>query len=372
MDFAFAEEHEELRRTVRRFLEATSDEQAVRRTMATESGYDEELWRQMAGQLGLQGLAVPADLGGAGLGAVELGVVMEEMGRVLLCAPYLSTAVVAVSTLLEGADEPARRELLPRIAAGEAIVTLAAVEQGSRWNPAAVETRAENAGGLWRLDGTKMHVLDGHVADNLLVVAQTSEGLGLFNVSSQAVGLRRELLPTLDLTRKLARVELSQTPATRIDAGGNLHEALERVEALAIAALAAEQVGGAQRCLEMSVEHAKTRLQFGRPIGSFQAIKHRCADMLVEVELARSAAYHALFTAAGASEDDLLAAAHMARSYCSEAYFHVAAETIQVHGGMGFTWEHPAHLYFKRARSSAVLFGDPVQHRERLAERIGI
>jgi alkylation response protein AidB-like acyl-CoA dehydrogenase len=372
MDFAFTEEHDELRRTVRRFLETKSDEQTVRRVMQTERGYDDTVWQQMAEQVGLQGLAVPADLGGAGLGFVELGIVMEEMGRALLCAPYFSTAVVGVSTLLAAGDEASRSDLLPRIAAGEIIVTLAAIEPGSRWNPAAVETHAEADGGVWRLDGTKTYVLDGHIADVLLVVAQTSEGLGLFRVVGEAVGLKRQPLPTLDLTRKLARVELSQTPAIRIGAGGDLLKALERVEALAAAALAAEQVGGAQRCLEMSVEYAKTRLQFGRPIGSFQAIKHRCADMLVEVEFAKSAAYHALFAAAGANEDDLLIAANMAKSYCSEAYFHIAAETIQVHGGMGFTWEHPAHLYFKRAKSSALLFGDPIQHRERLAERIGI
>jgi alkylation response protein AidB-like acyl-CoA dehydrogenase len=372
MDFVFTEEHEELRRTVRKFMEAKSDEQAARRLMQTERGYDEGVWQQMAEQLGLQGLIVPADLGGAGLGFVELGIVLEEMGRVLFCGPYLSTAVLAVTTLLEAGDDETRAQLLPRIAAGEITVTLAAVEKAGGWNPAAIETHAESDGDLWLIDGTKEFVVDGHIADVLLVVAQTSEGLGLFQVSGEAVGLERTLLPTLDLTRKLARVKLARTPATRIGAGGDLLEALERVEALAAVALASEAVGGAQRCMELSVEYAKTRLQFGRPIGSFQAIKHRCADMLVEVEFAKSAAYHAAFAAAGANEDDLLAAADMAKSYCSDAYFHVAAETIQVHGGMGFTWEHPAHLYFKRAKSSALLFGDPVQHRERLAERIGI
>lgn len=372
MDFVFTEEHDELRRTVRKFLETKSDEQAVRRAMQTDRGYDDAVWQQMAEQLGLQGLIVPADCGGAGLGFVELAIVLEEMGRVLLCAPYLSTAVLAVTTLLEAGDDASRTELLPRIAAGEITATLAAVEKAGRWNPAAIETRAEADGDLWRIDGVKEFVVDGHIADVLLVVAQTSEGLGLFRVSSEAVGLERSLVPTLDLTRKLATVKLTGTPATCIGSGGNLLKSLERVEALAAVALAAEQAGGAQRCLEISVDYAKTRLQFGRPIGSFQAIKHRCADMLVEAEFAKSAAYHAAFAAAGANEDDLLAAANMAKSYCSDAYFHITAETIQIHGGMGFTWEHPAHLYFKRAKSSALLFGDPVQHRERLAERIGI
>jgi alkylation response protein AidB-like acyl-CoA dehydrogenase len=372
MDFVFTEEHEELRRTVRKFMETKSDEQAVRRIMQTDRGFDEAVWQQMAEQLSLQGLIVPAELGGAGLGFVELSIVLEEMGRVLLCAPYLSTAVLAVTTLLEAGDDASRSELLPRIAAGEITATLAAVERAGRWNPAAIDTHAEADGDLWRIDGVKELVVDGHISDVLLVVAQTAEGLGLFRVSSEAVGLTRTLLPTLDLTRKLARVALRQTPATRIGAGGDLLKALDRVEALASVALAAEQVGGAQRCLELSVDYAKTRLQFGRPIGSFQAIKHRCADMLVQTEFAKSAAYHAAFAAAGANEDDLFAAANMAKSYCSDAYFHIAAETIQVHGGMGFTWEHPAHLYFKRAKSSSLLFGDPVQCRERLAERIGI
>ena len=372
MDFVFTEEHEELRRTVRKFMESKSDEQTVRRVMQTDRGYDEAVWQQIAEQLGLQGLIVPGEHGGAGMGFVELCIVLEEMGRALFCAPYLSTAVLAVTTLLEAGDDASRAELLPAIAGGETIAALASVEKGGRWNPAAIETRAEPDGDLWLIDGTKEYVIDGHIADVLLVVAQTSEGLGLFRVSSEAVGLLRSVLPTLDLTRKLARVQLSRTPATRIGAGGDVLKALDRVEALASVALAAEQVGGAQRCLEMSVDYAKTRLQFGRPIGSFQAIKHRCADMLVEVEFAKSAAYHAAFAAAGANEDDLMTAANMAKSYCSDAYFHVTAETIQVHGGMGFTWEHPAHLYFKRAKSSALLFGDPVQHRERLAERIGL
>ena len=371
MDFQFTEEHEELRRTVRRFMESTSDEATVRRLMRTDEGYDAGVWKQMAEQLGLQGLIVPAEHGGAGLGFVELAIVLEEMGRVVCCAPFLSTAVLAPMTLRLAADDATQAALLPGIASGSSVVSVAVAEADGQWAPAAVATRAEQKGGAWVLNGTKGYVLDGHTADVILVAARAGDTVSLFQVAGDAPGLTRTALPTLDLTRKLARLELSNTPAKRI-AAGDVTAALDRVLLFAATAVAAEQAGGAQRCLEMSTEYAKTRIQFGRPIGSFQAIKHRCADMLVEAEFAKSAAYHAAFTAADGADEELAPAAHMAKSYCSEAYLHAAAETIQIHGGMGFTWEHPAHLYFKRAKSSAVLFGDAVRHRERLAEALGL
>lgn len=373
MDFAFTEEHEELRQTVRRFLEGKSDEQAVRALMATERGYSQEVWRQMAEQMALQAMIVPEEHGGAGFGPVELSIVLEEMGRTLLCAPYLSTAVLAVHALVAAGSTEAQAQMLPSIAAGESVATVALVDAGRGWDVAAVSCVAERDGAVWRLTGDKTYVLDGHVADVLLVVARSDDGVGLFRVEPAADGLRRSLTPTLDTTRKLARVELARVQATRVDAGGDQTAALRRALALTTVALAAEQVGGAQKCLEMSTDYAKTRLQFGRAIGSFQAVKHRCADMLVAVEFARSAAYHAAFRAAESDDDgEIQAAASMAKSFCSEAYFDVANETIQVHGGMGFTWEHPAHLYFKRAKSSAALFGDPVEHRETLAEHLGL
>jgi alkylation response protein AidB-like acyl-CoA dehydrogenase len=370
MDFAFTEEHEDLRRTVRKFMEDKSDEQAVRRLMQTDEGYDPAVWKQLATDLGLPGLIVPEDSGGAGLGFVEMGIVLEEMGRVLFCAPYLSSAVLAASTLVHGADDATKAELLPSIAAGEKRATLAWAEEGG-WEAGDVAMRATEKGGAWALDGVKNYVLDGHTADVVLVVARAGSDLALFSVHGESPGLDRRLLPTLDLTRKLARLEFSRTPATRVSSD-DFTPALRRVLALAAVALAHEQTGGAERCLEMSTEYAKTRLQFGRPIGSFQAIKHKCADMLVEVEFAKSAAYHAAFMAAEGNLEEFLTAARMAKSYCSEAYFHAAAETIQIHGGMGFTWEHPAHLFFKRAKSSAMLLGDPVAHRERLAEQLGL
>ena len=219
------------------------------------------------------------------------------------------------------------------------------------------------------LTGVKTFVLDGCVADIILVAARTDAGLGIFRVEGEAAGLTRTALPVLDQTRKLARLAFENTPATLLGRDGGADDALARTLDLAAAAIAAEQLGGAEKCLEMAVEYAKTRIQFGRPIGSFQAIKHKCADMLVETELARSAAYHAGFTAAERPED-LHWAASLAKAHCSEAFMNAAAENIQIHGGIGFTWEHPAHIYFKRAKSSELFLGDPVYHRHRLARHL--
>jgi alkylation response protein AidB-like acyl-CoA dehydrogenase len=366
MDFSFTAEHDELRQTVRRFLEREFSEARVRALMETPSGHDERIWKRMAEELALPGLVIPERYGGAGLGPVELAIVMEEMGRVLFCGPYLSTAVLSVYALLHGATEEAKGGLLRDIASG-AVICAMALSHGA--NDAAC--RAAREAGGWRLEGSADFVVDGHVADVLLVVARTAQGRGLFRVEGDAPGVRRTALPALDLTRKLSRLDFSAAPGAMVSAG-DLSAALDGVLALTVGALCAEQVGGAQRCLETATEYAKTRLQFGRPIGSYQAIKHKCADMLVEVEFARSAAYHAAFRAAEQDHADAMAAAHMAKAYCSEAYFHAAAENIQIHGGMGFTWEHSAHLYFKRAKASAVLFGDSIHHRQELARQIGI
>ena len=371
MDISFTNEHEQLRQTVRRFLENESNEQTVRKLMETERGYDARTWERMASELSLVGLIVPEQHGGAGLSPIELGIVMEEMGRVLFCGPYLSTAVLATSAILRCADEATKARLLPAIASGKSIGVLAFVEEHGRWDAASIAMRALRDGSNWKLSGIKDYVIDGHIADVLLVAARTDSGLGLFQVDGAAPKLERVALPTLDLTRKLARLSFSETPA-RLLSQGDATAAIRHVLALGAAMLAAEQVGGAQRCLELSTEYAKTRLQFGRPIGSFQAIKHKCADMLVEVEFARSAAYHAAFSAAETDEAQLQSAAHIARSYCSEAFFHAAAENIQIHGGMGFTWEDPAHLYFKRARASSMMFGDPIDQRQKLGAMLGL
>ncbi len=372
MNFAFSEEQEELRRFVRQFLEEKSPETAVRELMATEAGYDPDVWKQMAEQLGLQSLIIPEEYGGQGFGYIELVVVLEEMGRALLCAPFFATTALATNALLHGADENTKQELLPQIASGQTIATLAFTEENGSWDKSGITLKAsQDDQGQWRLSGTKMFVLDGHVADVVLVVADTDQGLTMFWCPGDAQGLTRTPLSTMDQTRKQAKLEFDNTPLSLAGELGQGWAALERVLDLAAVALAAEQVGGAQLCLESSVEYAKTRVQFGRPIGSFQAIKHKCADMLMEVESAKSAAYYAGWCASELN-DELPSVACLAKAYCSEAYFHASAENIQIHGGIGFTWEHPAHLYFKRAKSSELLFGDPAYHRELLAQRIGI
>jgi alkylation response protein AidB-like acyl-CoA dehydrogenase len=302
---------------------------------------------------------------------VELIVVLEEMGRSLLCAPYFATIALAANAILASRDDAAKKELLPGIATGDTIATLAFTEDNGRWDEGGITTTATRAGDGWTLDGHKMFVLDGHVANLLVVAARTPAGLSLFAVEGDAPGLTRTPLATMDQTRKQARLELAGTPGRLIGADGGASAGLSRTLDLAAVALAAEQVGGAQRCLDMSVEYAKERVQFGRPIGSFQAIKHKCADMLLEVESAKSAAYYAGWAAAESS-DELPVVASLAKAYCSDAYFHAAAENIQIHGGIGFTWEHDAHLYFKRAKSSELLLGDPTYHRELLAQRIGL
>ncbi|MFI0483414.1 acyl-CoA dehydrogenase family protein [Actinomadura sp. 9N215] len=358
MELAVTEEQRELRQALRRFFAERSPSGEVRRLMETAEGYDPGMWTLMAEQLGLQGLAIPAEHGGAGYGMRELAVVFEEMGRAVVCAPFLATVTAAAA--LEAGD--GGHDLLPGVADGSTIATLAVAEDDGRWDPGAVRTVFED--GVLR--GGKRFVLDGHVADLVLVAARDGDGVGLFAVTGEA-GLVREPVPTLDQTRKLARVGLDGVAARRV--GGA--EAVARALDVAAVALAAEQLGGAQKALDMTVEYAKVRHQFGRPIGSFQAVKHRCADMFVLVESARSAVLNAAAVADG-NPDGLPAAAALAKAYCSDAFFHTAGEAIQLHGGIGFTWEHDAHLYFKRAQGSRQLFGAPDRHRERLAAMAGL
>jgi alkylation response protein AidB-like acyl-CoA dehydrogenase len=367
MNFAFSEEQEELRRIVRQFLDSKSSEATVRELMETTEGYDPKVWSQMANELGLQSLIIPEEFGGQGFGYVELTVVLEEMGRRLLCAPYFSTVALATNALLHAGDDAAKKEFLPQIASGELTATLAFTEESGKWDESGITMEATGN----KLNGTKMFVLDGHTAGLIIVAARSAEGVSLFTVAGDAAGLERTPLATMDQTRKQAKLTFTDVEATPLGSAGAGWATLERVLDLAVVALAAEQVGGGQFVLDMAVQYAKDRVQFGRPIGSFQAIKHKCADMLLEVESAKSAAYYAGWCASELN-DELPSVASLAKAYCSEAYFHATAENIQIHGGIGFTWEHPAHLYFKRAKSSELLFGDPTYHRELLAQRIGI
>jgi alkylation response protein AidB-like acyl-CoA dehydrogenase len=374
MDFAFSPEQEQLREVVRRFLGQKSPESEVRRLMATAEGYDRAVWKQMARELDLPGIAIPESYGGSGFGHLELSVILEEMGRALLCAPYFSTVVLAAGALLASGDAKACEAFLPRIAAGNLIATLAIAAGAGDDGPSVAAARQQDG---YTLDGFADHVIDGHIAELILVPA-TVDGSGstsLFAVSpvsslpGQAV--KRTLRPSMDETRKIARVEFNHAPAELIGELGAGRRAIDSVRAKAAVALASEQVGICQWGLAASVGYAKTRYQFARPIGSFQAVKHKIADMLVGLESAKAVAYYAAW-AADTDAADLTVIASLAKSECSEIALDVAAETIQVHGGIGFTWEHPAHLYFKRAKSSELFLGTPGYHRELICQALGV
>ncbi len=371
MNFGFSEEQDELRKMVRRFLEEKSPETEVRRLMATAEGYDPAVWNQMANELALQGLGIAEEFGGQGFGPVELYVVFEEMGAALLCSPYFSTVALAANALNFVGTDADKKAYLPGIASGETIATLAITDDRGAWDVASIGITASGSGSDFTLSGVANYVTDGSSAGLILVPASTSKGLSLFAVEGSASGLTKTALPTMDQTRKQSRLEFNNTPAKLVGAEGGAAAGLATTLQVAAAMLAAEQVGGAQRVLDNAVDYAKNRVQFGRPIGSFQAIKHKCANMLLEVESAKSAAYYAAYCAQELN-DDLPVAASLAKSYCSDAYFHCAAENIQIHGGIGFTWEHHAHLYFKRAKSSELFLGDPAYHRELLADKLGI
>ncbi|MGW0816408.1 acyl-CoA dehydrogenase family protein [Streptomyces viridiviolaceus] len=328
-------------------------------------------WRPLTEQIGVAGLAVPVEYGGAGCGAREVHVVMEELGREMSPVPCLGSAVLTVQALLASGDSAACARLLPQLADGSAVGTLAWAEQGS-WDPAAIRAEAApGPGGTWRITGTKEHVLDGAEADVLLVAARTGTGVSLFHVAVEDSGARSEAAVTMDATRAQARVVLSGAEGRLVGVEGDGGRVLRHVLDLACTALAAEQVGAAERCLELTVAYAKDRVQFGRAIGSFQAVKHRLADAYVLVEAARSAALGAAF-AADEGSPELSRSAAVAKSACSEAFSTVAGEMIQLHGGIGITWEHDAHRYFKRAHGSGRLFGPPAWHRSRLAAGLGL
>jgi alkylation response protein AidB-like acyl-CoA dehydrogenase len=380
MNLGVSAEQRELRESVRRFLAERAPLSRVRELMDAPDAVDVGVWRQAADQLGLQGIAIGEEYGGAGFSFAEQAIVLEELGGALYTGPYLASAVLAATALGASEDEGARRDLLPGIASGQAIGTLAFTEDDGAWGPDAVRLAAAKSGDGWRLDGHKSFVLDGHGADLLLVVAVTDAdssrpaALSLFAVegsSGGSPGLSRRVLPTLDQTRRLGRLEFSDVPARLIGSPGAGRAVLEHTLDVAAIALAAEQLGGAQRALDMAVGYAKVRQQFGRAIGSFQAIKHRCADLLLEVESLRSAVgYAAAAVAEGSGEVPVLAS--LVKAHASEVYSRVAAENIQIHGGIGFTWEHDAHLYLKRAKASELFLGDGSYHRERLATRIGL
>ncbi|WP_261564564.1 acyl-CoA dehydrogenase family protein [Frankia gtarii] len=398
-EFAWSTEQVELRRTVRAFAAAASPQEEVRRLMASPLGHDPAVWSRLGEELGVLGLSADEEYGGAGDGLVSQAVVIEELGRALVCGPLLGSVILGATALGALNDTAARAELLPGLVEGRTSAALAAPLHRGGFDPAAVTVtatahqHAASAGQTASPDGTTSpdgaattgytlrgsvpYVLDGAAAD-LLLVAATIGGadtddddgaVGLFAVNADAAGLIRESAPTMDLTRRQATVSFNDVPARLLAAAPEATAVLATTAETAAVLLAAEQVGAAQYLLDLSVEYARTRLQFGRPIGSFQAVKHLCADMLVLVEQARSVAYHGAW-ALDEGTDDPRIAASLAQSVCSRAFTQVAAMAVQVHGGIGFTWEHPAHLYLKRAYTDAALFGSAEAHQERLAQLV--
>jgi len=379
MNFAFTQEQEELRAMARAFLAERSGSEQVRAAMESEHGHDPALWKQIAGELGWTALLVPERLGGLGLGFVELVALLEPMGEALLCSPFFASVCLGANALLVAGDEAQQAEWLPGLAAGELRATLALAEASGRWDASGVAATFRREGAGYLLAGEKRFVPDGADAELVVVAARAEgsrgeQGISLFAVPGDAAGLARTALPTLDRTRRLAALALDgvRVPAAaRLGEEGAAGPALREILDRAAIGLAAEQVGGAQRCLDMAVAHAKGREQFGRPIGSFQAIKHKCADMMVAVETARSAAYYAGCVAAEGSAE-LASVASLAKAWCSEAYFRCAADSLQIHGGVGFTWEYDCHLHLKRARGGETLLGTPAEHRARVAREIGL
>jgi alkylation response protein AidB-like acyl-CoA dehydrogenase len=370
VDFTISDEHARFADNLRRYFADRHPVSEARRLFDSPEGYERTAWRNLADELGAPGLAVPERHGGSGFGYEELAMVFEAAGECLASLPLLSTCGLATPALVESGDEPAQQKYLPRIAAGELVATLALTQGASGLDEGATEVTAERHGERYELSGEARFVIDGATADLVLVPAMTDAGLSLFAVDAPDETLTATPLVTLDLTRRQADLIFDRTPAALVGPAGGAEKFLLHCLRLAVVLLASEQIGGAGRVLEMSSEYAKVRYQFGRPIGSFQAIKHKCADMLVQVETARSAAYYA--RKAAADPEELPVAASLAKAYCSDAYFFCAAQNIQVQGGIGFTWDHDAHLYFRRAKSASMLLGTASYHRLSLARQVGM
>ncbi len=366
MDFGLNDDQETLQRYARDFLEKECPSTFVRAQMDSETAHDAAFYKKMAG-LGWMAIAIPEEFGGQGQGNdyVDLAVLVEEMGRAVVPGAFFATVCLAAPVILDAGTDAQKTALLPGIADGSRTATVAYTEESGRVDVDGIQMPGNDG----VLNGTKTFVPDAHVADTLIVAARTSAGVGLFVVASDAPGVSIKQLSTMDMTRRWCSVSFDNVKAEPLGSGGDEWPALERALQKATALVAAECVGGSQKVLDMSVEYAKVRMQFGRPIGSFQAVKHRCADMLVDVEMGRSAMYYAAWAS---SEDDaeLPLAASVAKAWCGEAFTRVAANGIQVHGGIGFTWEHDMHLYFKRAKVNELLFGDTTYHREIVARLI--
>ncbi|NQX88914.1 MAG: acyl-CoA/acyl-ACP dehydrogenase [Halioglobus sp.] len=383
MEFAFTEEQEMIRDTAASFLAEVSTSEAIRAVMATERGYDSELWNRICTEMYWQAIHVPEQFGGMGLGYVEVVATMEQMGRYLLCSPYFATVCLAANTLLLGGSDAQKTAWL-RPMCDSALSAAVAFNGGvSDWSAKAVTATWQREGGDYVLNGEYRYVVDGHSAQLLIVAARElgsvgEAGISLFLLPAETAGVFRRWLPTMDQARKQAAVTLNDVrlaPSELLGEAGKGWQVLAKVLDLAAIALAAEQVGGCQQVLDRTVEYTSERVQFNRTIASFQAVKHKAADMMLQTEVARSAIYYAACVAQDALEGGMMAkelaeAASIAKSYCSDAYFAVAGDALQLFGGVGFTWEYDVHLYFKRAKSSEHLLGNGAFHRERLAKTL--
>lgn len=380
MEFAFTQEQEMIRDTAAAFLAEVSGSAAIREAMATEQGYDEQLWARICNEMYWQAIHLPESCGGMSLSYVELVAMMEQMGRHLLCAPFFSTVCLAANALLVAGNETQQAQWLGEIAAGGTTAALAFNGGSPSWDAGAVTAQYRQDGEGFVLDGDYRYVVDGHTASLLVVAAREAgtsgdQGVSLFLLGAGTEGVTRKWLPTMDQTRKQASIHLSSVQVSGdalLGAQGAGAQALAKVVDLATIALAAEQVGGAQKLLDMTVEYTSERVQFNRTIASYQAVKHKVADMMLQVEVARSAVYYAACVASEALDggplgDELSEAASIAKAYCSDAYFSIAGDALQLFGGVGFTWEYDVHLYFKRAKSSEHLLGNGALHREKLA-----
>ncbi len=367
MQFAFTEEQEQFRDVVARFCRDKSPITAVRQLMDTDVGFDAAVWAQLCQEVGLIGIHIAEEKGGAGFGPVELGIVMEEFGRSLIPVPYFSCAVLACTAIAEIPDSDLSAPLLSKIASGEQLGTLVLDEE--RGTPVSRVQCSGDAESGYALDGACSYVLDGHLADFILTVAKTESQPGLFMVESNARGVTAEPLETMDGTRRQARITFSNAAARKLC---DLDQAqLDRIYDTALVGLANEMIGGAQALFDDTLEYTKLRFQFGRAIASFQAIKHRMADLLVDIELARTAAYQAAQALAD-NDGEASSTASLAKFVASETYVKAALEAIQLHGGVGFTWENDTHLWFRRAKSSEAFMGSPAFHRERMLQEIQV
>jgi alkylation response protein AidB-like acyl-CoA dehydrogenase len=378
-EYAYTEEQAELRKAVRKFSADNFDEQTVRRLMESDPTFDPKVWARLGAELGVLGLSVPEADGGVGGSLVDQAVAVEELGAMLACGPLFGTVYLAIPALVAASAGPVRDALLSELVEGRRTAAFAVVDTAGSFDPAAVTVTAASdvaagaapaaSGDGHVLTGSVSRVVDGGAADDLLVAATGPDGVGLYAVDATAAGVDRTSLATVDLTRPMATVAFSNAPARLIAGPDEAKRVISHALRVGSALLAVEQVGAAQHMLDLAVDYAKTRWQFGRPIGSFQAVKHRLADMLVDLEHARSTAYHAVWALADGSDDPALAAS-IAQATCSAALSKIATDAIQVHGGIGFTWEHQAHLYFKRATTDAALLGTAEQHRSRVAELV--